>query len=65
MLTEKDITEIGKLIKGAKTFQLQQFVPNEFSNKQKIVHMPYSTADAKKFELELSKYCDNIILRGF
>ena len=65
VLTENDIKEIGKLVKGAKVFQLQQFVPNEFSNKRKVVHLPYSIDDAKKFELLLSKYCDKVILRGF
>ena len=64
-LTQMDIREIGSLIKGAKVFQLQQFVPNDFSKKRKIVHLPYSAADAKKFELELLKYCGKVILRGF
>jgi len=65
MLSERDISEIGKLIQGAKCFQLQQFVPNDFSNRRKVVHLPYSEADAKKFELELSKYCERVLLRGF
>ena len=64
-LNDDDIREIGELVQGAKVFQLQQFVPNDFSNKQSTVYLPYSVHDAKRFELELSKYCDKVILRGF
>ena len=65
VLTEEDIAELGKLIKGAKCFQLQQFVPNEFSNAAKTVLLPYSITQAQRFEQELSKHVEKVLLRGF
>jgi len=65
MLATDDIKQIGELVHGAKLFQLQQFVPNEFSNSHRTVHLPHTTETAKKFELILSKYCRKVIMRGF
>lgn len=65
LLTENDIKQIGKLIDGAKCFQLQQFVPNEFSNSHSTVHLPHTLETAKKFELLLSKHCQRVVMRGF
>jgi len=65
LLTEDDIKKIGKLIDGAKCFQLQQFVPNEFSNSHHTVHLPHTLETAKKFEVLLSKHCEKVVLRGF
>jgi pyruvate formate lyase activating enzyme len=64
-LDESDILKIGELVKGAKCFHLQQFVPNEFSNSQSIVLWQHSKESAKKFEKLLSKYCTKVALRGF
>ena len=65
ILTEEDIIVVGQLIKGAKCFQLQQFVPNEFSNRQKTVLLPYQLADAHSFQSILSAYATEVLLRGF
>lgn len=65
LLTEHDIKEIGFLITGAKCFQLQQFVPNDFSNSHHIVHVPYPPDTAKKFGVLLSKHCERLVMRGF
>jgi len=65
LLTDDDISTIGKLVQGAKNFQLQQFVPNDFSNARKVVRLPYSAANAARFGDILKKYCKNVILRGF
>ena len=65
MLDEADIKKIGKLVDGAKCMQIQQFVPNEFSNSQKVVHLPHSIQTAKKFEILLSKHCEKVVSRGF
>ena len=64
-LTEDDLHEMAKLISGAKTFQLQQFVPNDFSNSHKIVHLPYSSKDADRFAEIFKPYVREVILRGF
>jgi len=65
LLNESDIKQIGTLIHGAKCLQLQQFVPNEYSNSHHTVHLPHTLETAKKFEQILSKHCDRVILRGF
>ena len=65
VLTEEDVRKIGELVCGAEVFQLQQFVPNDFSNAREVIHLPYPEAEARKFELMLAKYCKKIILRGF
>jgi len=65
LLTEDDIKKIGKLVDGAKLFQLQQFVPNDFSNSHAIVHLPHTTETAKKFEEILGKHCEKVVSRGF
>jgi len=65
LLTESDIKQIGKLIDGAKCFQLQQLIPNDFSNSHNTVHVPYPPATAKKFGALLSKHCERLVMRGF
>lgn len=65
LLTEDDIKQIGNIIDGAKCFQLQQFVPNDFSNSHHIVYVPYPTEIAKKFGVLLSKHCERLVMRGF
>lgn len=64
-LTENDIKQIGELISGAACFQLQQFVPNDFSNSHSVVHVPYPPEIADKFGALLSKYCERLVIRGF
>ena len=65
LLDKSDIKQIGELVRGAKCFQLQQFVPNEFSGSHNIVRLPHRTETAKEFEKILSKYCERVVLRGF
>jgi len=65
LLTEDNIKQIGKLIDGAKCLQIQQFVPNDFSNSHSTVHLPHGTETAKKFEQILTKHCEKVVMRGF
>jgi len=65
VLCEEDIYEIARLINGAKCVQLQQFVPNEFSNSHKMVLLPYSKKDAERFAAILKKSVKDVVLRGF
>ena len=65
ILTEQDILQIGQLIDGADVFQLQQFVPNDFSNSHKVVHMPYTKPMVECIITELQKRCKKVVLRGF
>ena len=64
-LTEKDMREMAKMIAGAKCFQLQQFVPNEFSNSHPVINLPYSKDVAEKFASLFKKNISNVLMRGF
>ena len=65
VLTERDVLNIGKLINGAEVLQLQQFVPNDFSNSRKVVHLPYAKKMGEEFAKKLQKHCKKVVLRGF
>ena len=65
LLNDTDIKQIGELVRGAKLFQLQQFVPNDFSKSHNIVHLPHTLETAKRYEQILSKYCQKVTMRGF
>ena len=65
MLTETDIRDVARLVKGAKAFQLQQFVPNDFSNSHKTVLLPYTSQQAEKFASEFKNNVETFTLRGF
>jgi pyruvate formate lyase activating enzyme len=65
ILTEDDIAEIGKdLINGADTWQLQQFVPNEYSHSHKVVFLPHSKEKIAEFAEIAKKYAQNVVVRG-
>lgn len=64
-LSEDDMRDMAQSIKGAKIFQLQQFVPNDFSNSHKVVRLPYTTKDAKRFVEIFKPNVGEVILRGF
>jgi pyruvate formate lyase activating enzyme len=64
-LNQDDIKNIGELVSGAKCFQLQQYVPNDFARSHEVVGLPYSSEDAKRFQILLKKYCSEVLLRGF
>ena len=65
ILTPTDVLEIGKLLDGAKCLQLQQFNPTEYTNAQKIVHLPHTKTTAEKLAKSIEKHVQNVILRGF
>ena len=65
MLTEADIRETARLVSGAKTFQLQQFVPNDYSNSHRTVHLPYTPAQAEKLAAHIAPHVTNFLMRGF
>jgi len=65
MLIEEDFHAIAELVHGAKTFQLQQFVPNDFSNSHKIVGLPYRPEQAEKFADIVRPHVGEVLLRGF
>jgi len=65
ILSQEDFQQIGIILRGAKCFQLQQFVPNNFSNSHKVVLFPHTKKDAQGFADIVSKYVNKVIMRGF
>ncbi|MEM3673530.1 MAG: anaerobic ribonucleoside-triphosphate reductase activating protein [Candidatus Bathyarchaeia archaeon] len=58
-----DITQIGELVKGAKTLALQQFIPEDTLDKKYGLVKPYPPETITNFAEQLRKYVDNLILR--
>ena len=61
--TEKDIEDIGKLLKGAKKYCLQKFVDNDNCIGKGLVEIPKTEALA--MQEMVKKYIPNTILRGY
>jgi len=64
LIQEKEIREIGKLLKGATTYQLQQFVPNDFSNGQPRVLLPHLPQTVHHFAKILEPFVGQVLVRG-
>lgn len=60
---EEDIVEIGELVKGAKNFALQQFVPGDTLDKTFSSLKPYSPVSIASFAEYMKKYVENVTLR--
>jgi pyruvate formate lyase activating enzyme len=58
-----DITQIGELVRGAKTLALQQFIPEDTLDKKYGLVKPYPPETITNFAEQLRKYVDNLILR--
>lgn len=63
LLNKEDILEIAKQIKGAKTYCLQQFQPNNTIERKLENIKPYSKKWFEKTAQEVRKYLTNIELR--
>jgi pyruvate formate lyase activating enzyme len=61
---EEDILEIGELVKGAKNFALQQFVPDDTLDKTLNSLKPYPTDSIAGFAERMKKYAENVTLRA-
>jgi len=64
-LDDDDMKQIAGIVRGAKCFQLQQFVPNEFSNSHKTVYLPYKKAGAENMAHPIKEAVETFIMRGF
>jgi pyruvate formate lyase activating enzyme len=62
-VNKEDIPKIGELIKGAKRFAFQQFVPRDTLDKAFNAVKPYSPEVVAHFADVMKKYVDEIILR--
>jgi pyruvate formate lyase activating enzyme len=62
-VNKEDIPKIGELIKGAKRFAFQQFVPGDTLDKAFNAVKPYSPEVIAHFADVMKKYVDEMILR--
>jgi pyruvate formate lyase activating enzyme len=59
----EDITQIGELVKGAKTFALQQFIPEDTLDKSLQTLKPYPPETIAEFAKKMQKYVNAVTLR--
>ena len=59
----EDIIRIGELVKGARTFAFQQFIPEDTLDKSLATLKPYSPETIRKYAEEMNQYAGNIVLR--
>ena len=62
-LSKDDIIEIGKLIKGAKLYVLQKFVPSKILDPKFIDEKTYTDEEFEQLKKELGKYVDKCVVR--
>jgi len=61
---EEDLMEIGGLVKGVKSFVLQQFVPDDTLDRTLGSLKPYSRECLTGFAESMKKYAENVTLRA-
>lgn len=59
-----DFEEIGKMIKGAKCYAVQGFVPKNTLNKDLEEAEPFNAYDLQKIAVIMQKYVENVVVRG-
>lgn len=59
----EDIARIGELVKGAKTFALQQFVSGDALDKSLNELKPYTLEMIQKLAQDMENYASNLVLR--
>ena len=62
-LSKDDIREIGKLIKGAKLYVLQKFVPSKTLDPKFLDEKTYTDEEFEQLKKELEKYVDRCVVR--
>lgn len=63
LVTAEDVERIGEMVKGAKTYALQQFVPQDTLDKRFETLRPYTPEAIANFAELIRKYAENVILR--
>ncbi len=63
IVSAQDIPIMGELVKGAKTYALQQFVPNDTLDKRCQDIKPYAPEVIQGFAETLKKYVEKVVLR--
>jgi len=59
----EDVPRIGELVRGAKTFALQQFIPEDALDQEFKTLKPYAPETIIEFAEPLKKYAENAVLR--
>ena len=62
-LSKDDIREIGKLIKGAKLYVLQKFVPSKILDPKFLDEKTYTDEEFEQLRKEMEKYVDKCDVR--
>jgi pyruvate formate lyase activating enzyme len=60
----EDITRIGELVKGVKTYTLQQFVPEDTLDKNLSTLKPYTQETIEKYAKAMEDYAHNLVLHA-
>jgi len=63
LVEEKDVTVIGEMVKGAKNYAFQQFIPGDTLDKQYQTVKPYSAEVISGFAETMKKYAERVIIR--
>ena len=63
-VNEEDLIEIGGLVKGVKSFVLQQFVPDDTLDRAMGSLKPYSNESMTGFAESMKKYAEKVTLRA-
>ena len=63
IVDEEDVIEIGEIIRGAKRFAFQQFIPDNALDPKFRRLQPYPPEKIKHFSEIMKKYVDEVILR--
>ncbi len=63
-LSYDDFAKIGELIKGAKKYYLQKFVPSKTLDEKLMNEKTYSDLEFVNIKILLNNYINNVIIRG-
>jgi pyruvate formate lyase activating enzyme len=63
LVTAEDVPCIGEVVKGAKTYAMQQFIPEDTMDKSFQALRPYAPEVFRGFAETMRKYAENVVLR--
>lgn len=63
-LSYEDFEQIGQLLKGAKKYYLQKFIPSKILDEKLMNETTYTNEEFNQIILILQKYIDNVFLRN-
>jgi pyruvate formate lyase activating enzyme len=63
IVEEDDVAKIGELVKGARRFAFQQFIPEDALDERLRRIQPYSPEIIRRFSEIMKKYVNEVILR--